>query len=325
MKKFQKVLGILTVLFLMLSLPAPSPSSGQEYPAKPVQLVVCYPPGGLSPVISTLFAEEAKKYSPTPLVVVYKPGAGGSIGFYSVAKSHPDGYTLLSGVAGPISVMPLIQKMDYSPADFVMVAQIVRTPLTFAVKTDAPWKSLTELVAYAKKNPGAVMVGNSGTNTSMHLHVIRFEKTAGIKVTHVPFKGAADSMAAVAGGHLSVAARWPGEAEPLVDAGKVRVLTVFAPSRSKYYPNVPTSREEGLGMEAAIWVTLMAPKGTPKPILNFWEKIIEKTTRDPAFIEKAEKLKMNIEFKGSEEFTKDLRKEIQDFGEIIRELGLKVN
>jgi tripartite-type tricarboxylate transporter receptor subunit TctC len=135
--------------------------------------------------------------------------------------------------------------------------------------------------------------------------------------------GGANAVTALAGGHVSSVARFPGEGEALIEAGKVRLLTVFDSKRCKFYPNVPTSQEEGYPMEAVGWATLMGPKGVPKHIVKFWETIIEKITRDAAFIDRAEKIKMNIEFKSAEEFKKHLQKEVQDFSAVAKELGLK--
>jgi tripartite-type tricarboxylate transporter receptor subunit TctC len=251
-----------------------------------------------------MVSEEAKKYLPKPVITVFKPGAAGTIGAYHVAKAPPDGYTLLMGTVGHIVVAPFIQKLDYTPQDFEIMGQIALNPFTFCVRADAPWGNLKELVAYAKKNPGVVTCGNSGTYTAMHLTAMRFEQAAGIKLTHVPFKGGADCMTNVAGGHASMGIRVLGEGEPLVEAGKVRVLSVFDSKRCKFYPDVPTTKEEGFDVEAGAWAVLMAPKGTPKRILATWENIVKQITHDKAFIEKADKLKMNIEFKSAVDFQK---------------------
>jgi tripartite-type tricarboxylate transporter receptor subunit TctC len=207
--------------------------------------------------------------------------------------------------------------------DFEIMAQIATAPLTLAVPVGSPFKTLSDLVNEAKKNPGTVSCGNAGTYGGIHLPMIRFEKIAGIKLNHVPFKGSSPAMTALAGGHVMSAARFPAEGEPLVEAGKVRILTIFDSKRCKFYPNVPTSKEEGFPMEAMAWRTIFAPKGTPKAVLTYWNNIIKKVTEDRSFIEKAEKLKMNIEFKSAEDLKRDIQKEIQNFSELAKELGLK--
>ena len=250
-------------------------------------------------------------------------GAGGTIGASFVSHSPPDGYTLLMARPAHISAAPSVQKVDYTPFDFEPMGQILTSPLTLLVRSDAPWKTLKDYVNYAKQNPGIVTNGNSGTYTSLHFHALRFERVAGIKLTHVPFVGGANAVTALAGGHVSSVTRFPGEGEALIEAGKVRILTVFDSKRCKFYPDVPTSKEEGYPMEAVGWATLMGPKGTPKHIVKFWENFVEKVARDPAFVDKAEKIKMNIEYKSAEDFKKHLQKEVHDFATIAKELRLK--
>jgi tripartite-type tricarboxylate transporter receptor subunit TctC len=312
--------NLLAILLSIGIFPATSP--GQEYPTKPIQLIMSWPPGGLAPVLSGLVVEEAKKYLSKPVLVVYKTGGGGTIGGGYVAKSPPDGYTLLFARPSHIST-PIVQKSDYSIDDFEIIGQIATGPLTLAVKADAPWKTLRELINYAKKNPGLLTCGTSGTYSSVHFHFLRIERQFGIKLSYVPFKGSGDALAALAGGHISLSTKYPGEGEPLVDSGKIKVLTVFDSKRCKFYPNIPTSSEEGFDAEASAWAVLMAPKGTPKPILNTWEDLIRKMASDRSFIDKAEKLHIEIEFKSAADSKKIVLKEFEDFSKIAKELGLK--
>jgi tripartite-type tricarboxylate transporter receptor subunit TctC len=300
----------------------PSFSVGQEYPSQPIQLIMPWPPGGGSPVLGTMMAEEAKKYIPKPLVVIYKPGAAGTIGTMYAKTTKPDGYTLLSATPGQFYA-PLVQKIGYSYRDFEIIAQTAIRPSALVVKQDAPWKNLREFVKYAKENPGVVTIGNAGSYASTHFIALRFEKIAGIKVTHVPFKGGAEAHSALAGGHISCVSRHSGDAEPLIESGKIRVLTVFGSKRSKLYPDTPTSKEEGIDLEHTGWVVFMAPKGTPKPILKYWEAFIEKLSHDKAFTEKAEKIKMQYEFKSGEQFAEYLENEMQHLQRLITELEIK--
>jgi tripartite-type tricarboxylate transporter receptor subunit TctC len=317
--------GFLRVSFLYilsLIMVFPSFSMGQEYPSQPIQLILTWPPGGGSCILATMMAEEAKKYIPQPLVIVYKVGAAGTIGTMYVKNAKPDGYTLLSVRPGQFYA-PFIQKIGYSYRDFEIIGQTATTPANLVVKQDAPWKNLREFIKYAKENPGVVTIGNAGSYASTHFNAIRFEKIAGIKVTHVPFKGGAESISAAAGGHIACASRHSGDSEALIESGKVRVLTVFGSKRSKFYPDTPTSKEEGIDLEQTGWTVLMAPKGTPKPILKYWEAFIEKLSHDKAFTEKVEKLKMQYEFKSGEQFAEYLENEMQFLQRIIAELGIK--
>jgi len=313
-------------LIFIAAMEVPPLSFGQDYPTKTIELIAPFPPGGLGPLIASLVAEEAKKYLPKPMVVVHKPGAAGTIGAYYVAKAPADGYTLMLTAPASITSSHLIQNFEFSPLDFDYISGAASAPITLAVRTDAPWKNLKELVAYAKQNPGIVTCGNPGANSSTHLYALLFEKMTGIKLTHVPFKGSADAVTAVAGGHTMMAVRYPSEGEPLVDAGKVRILSVLDTKRCKFYPNVPTSTEEGFSTAVLkSWRAVMAPRGIPKPILGFHETLMKKIASDQAFVEKAEKLKIGIEFRSGEDMRRDQQKDLKNFSELVKELKLKAN
>ncbi len=322
---FLRLLGFFLLIPLAITV-SPSLSLGQDYPTRTIEMIAPFPPGGLGPLVASLVAEEAKKYLPKPMVVVHKPGAAGTIGAYYVAKAAPDGYTIMLTAPASITVAHLIVKFEFSALDFDLIAGAAAAPLTLAVRTDAPWKNLKEMIAYAKQNPGTVTCGNPGTNSSTALYALLFEKMVGIKLTHVPFKGSADSMTAVAGGHTMIAARYPAEAEGLVDAGKVRILSVLDAQRCKFYPNTPTSKEEGYPFAIIkSWRAVMAPKGLPKPILAKLEDTMKKITSDQAFVEKAGKLKIGIEFLSGEDLRKDLQEDMKKFADLVKELGLKAN
>jgi tripartite-type tricarboxylate transporter receptor subunit TctC len=325
--QFSWISPLILLISLVISLVVvvfPSFSRAQEYPTKPIELIAPFPPGGLGPLVASLVAEEVKKYFSKPMVVVHKPGAAGTIGSYYVAKAPADGYTLMLHAPSSITTAHLIQKFEFSVPDYDMVAGVAMAPMTLAVGSNAPWKNLTELIRYAKKNPGVVTCGNPGTHSSAHIYALIFEKITGIKLNQVPFKGSADSMTAVAGGHTMMAVRYPAEGEPLVETGKVRILSVLDTQRCKFYPNVPCSAEEGYStLSLKSWRAVMAPKGVPKPILAKLEGIMKKITSDHALVEKAEKLKIGLEFKGSEDMKKDLQKEAKEIADLVKELDIK--
>jgi tripartite-type tricarboxylate transporter receptor subunit TctC len=323
--RLQKSVIIPALLVLVQALLFAGGASAQDYPTKPINLILPQPPGGTGPILGAMLAEESKKYMKQPVVIAHKTGAGGTIGASFVAHSAPDGYTLLMARPAHTTAAPSIEKLDYTALDFEPMGQMLTSPLTLIVKADAPWKTLKEFVAFAKANPGKMTCGNSGTYSSLHFHLLRLERLAGIKLTHVPFVGGAAAVTAVAGGHVLCSARFPGEGEALIESGKVRVLSVFDNKRSHYYPNVPTSAESGFPLEAVGWGALVGPKGTPKNIVAFWEDVLRKVTSDKAFVARAEEMKMNIEFKTAEDFKKTLNTELQDFAVIVKELGLKPN
>ncbi len=320
--KLGRILGFATLGLLALEILVPGPIGAASYPTKPIDLIVCWQPPGVGDTLARLLAEEAKKFLPKPIIVSNRPGASGTIGAYQISKAAPDGYTLMLGRAGHLLTAPLAQKVEYNPLDFEALGQMTREPVTFAVRSDAPWKTLTELIQYAKKNPGAVTCGNAGTYSSLHLEAVRFEKLAGIELTHVPFKGSGDAMNAVAGGHTMMVSRNPGEGEPLIDAGKVRVLSVLDTKRCKFYPQVPASSEEGIPMSPVGFTAIMAPKGTPREVMKVWQDFLQQVVKEKSFVEKAESLKINLEYLNGDDFKKYLAKQIQEYGKMTRQMGL---
>jgi tripartite-type tricarboxylate transporter receptor subunit TctC len=313
----------IAIALTVLAVSAPMPVKAQGYPAKPISLVLPQPPGGAGPILGMMLAEAAKKYIKQPVVIDYRVGAGGTVGASYVAHAKPDGYTLLLARPAHSTAAPSVEKLDYDASDFEPMGQLLTSPLTLVVQANSPWKSLKDLVAYAKAHPGEVTCANSGNYSSLHLHALRFEQVAGIKLTHIPFVGGANAVTAVAGGHVKCATRFPGEGEALIDSGKVRVLTVFSAKRDKFYPNVPTSAEDGYPLEAIGWGALVGPKGTPKEVVALWEDILRKVTQDKDFLAAADKLKMNIEFKSAAEVKVDLAVEMGEFRKLAVSLGLR--
>jgi tripartite-type tricarboxylate transporter receptor subunit TctC len=318
--RFQRCVKYTSYAILISLMVFPSFSIGQEYPTKPIQIILTWPPGGGSPVLATMMAEEAKKYISKPVVIIYKPGASGTIGTLYAAQAKPDGYNLLVVRSGQLYA-PLFDKtVGYSYREFESIGQIASTPGTLMVKQDAPWKTLKEFIAYAKNNPNVVTAGNPGTYSGAYLMALKFAKIAGVSLTHVPFLGGAPAMAALAGGHIACHFRFTGDSEALIDTGKVRVLTVFDSKRIELYPNAPTAKEEGINLEMDAWTGLMAPKGTPEPILKYWENFIEKLSRDKGFTEKVARLKMIYRYKNAGNFKMFIQEDILDAEKMAREL-----
>ncbi len=320
--KLGSILGFVSLGLLALEILFPGSIGAVSYPIKSIDLIVCWQPPGVGDTLARLIAEEAKKFLPKPIIVSNRPGASGTIGAYQISRAAPDGYTLMLGRAGHLLTAPLAQKVEYNPLDFEALGQMTREPVTLAVRADAPWKTLTEFIEYAKKNPGAVTCANAGTYSSLHLEAVRFEKLAGIQLNHVPFKGSGDAMNSVAGGHTMMVSRNPGEGEALIDAGKVRVLSVLDSRRSKFYPQVPASSEEGIPMVPVGFTAIMAPKGTPKEVVKVWEDLLKKLVNEKSFVQKAESLKINLEYLNGDDFKKYLTKQIQEYGKMTRQMGL---
>lgn len=316
----RRMLGVVAAGMLVF---ATMPAKAQDYPSKPISLVLPQPPGGTGPILGMMLAEAAKKYIKQPVVIDYRVGAGGTVGASYVAHAKPDGYTLLLARPAHSTAAPSVEKLDYDASNFEPMGQLLTSPLTLVVQANSPWKNLKDLVAYAKAHPGEVTCANSGNYSSLHLHALRFEKVTGIKLTHIPFVGGANAVTAVAGGHVKCATRFPGEGEALIDSGKVRVLAVFSSKRDKFYPDVPTAAEEGFPIEAVGWAALVGPKGTPSDVVATWEDILRKVTQDKEFLAAADKLKMNIEFRSAADVKAYLATEMTEFRKLAVSLGLR--
>ncbi|WP_234192879.1 MULTISPECIES: tripartite tricarboxylate transporter substrate binding protein [Pseudacidovorax] len=253
-----------------LALAAPLAAAQAAYPTKPIRLVVPFAPGGSADVVGRLIAEELRAGLGQPVVVDNRPGAGGNIAGDMVAKSPADGYTLLLAAAGPIAINPsLYGRMPYNPAtDLAPVALLARDHQLMAVTPSVPARDVREFIAYAKANPGKVSFGSPGNGTPAHLGGELFNQMAGTQMVHVPYKGSAPAMNDLISGQITVMIDNMPALLPQVQSGRLRALGVASPARASGAPDIPTVAESGLpGFNVTAWKGLMAPAGTPKPIV----------------------------------------------------------
>jgi tripartite-type tricarboxylate transporter receptor subunit TctC len=291
----------------------------QEYPTKPIEVVVGYPPGGGTDMTARAVADVAQKYLGQPLVVINKPGATGTIGAQYVASSKPDGYTLLVAGGSETVALPHFKSLPYNPIDdFEPIIRITVERFGFYVKSDAPWQTMQEFVADAKKNPEKYSYATSGIGGIHHAAVMVLEKRTGIRLNHVPNKGGAETLAAVAGGHVNVAMAAPNEAYALVQGGRVRALALVSFSRSATEPNTPTVKELGFDFFIDNQKGFVFPKGTPKTIVQKLHDGLKKVFDDPQFKANADKLKLELAYLGPEDFRKSLRAMYDQIGESVK-------
>ena len=233
--------------------------------------------GGLSDFIARVTADATSLQAHKSAVHRREPrAAGGNLGTNAVAKANPDGYTLGLVASGNVVINPYLYKsmLFNAKTDLVPVAPIVDAPQVLAINSEVPAKTLKELIALAKAKPGSIAYGSAGIGTTMHLAGDKFAKLAGIKLLHVPYRGAAKAVTDTAADVVQMVSIGPGQIKGLVDAGKLRVLAALSPERLAVFPNVPTAAEAGLpGLEMSTWFAIVAPKGTPDAIvqkLNGW-------------------------------------------------------
>jgi len=294
-------------LLAVLALAAAASGAGaQSWPAKPVALVVPFPPGGSTDLIARAVAPKLQETFHQPFVVDNRPGAGGTIGAASVKRAAPDGYTILVSSLGPFVIGPnLMQNVGYDPLkDFDYITVAVQAPNVLVVPAGSPFKSVADVVKQLKANPGKTTFASAGNGTSDHLTAELFWQETDTKAIHVPYKGGAPAIMDVMGGQVDATFGNINTVLPQVKAGKVRALAVTSARRSALLPDVPTMEELGFkGVTVTSWQAFAAPKGTPVDIRNKLRDAIVVALNEPAT--KAKLLELGFEIVGNtpEQFT----------------------
>jgi tripartite-type tricarboxylate transporter receptor subunit TctC len=262
--------ALLILCALLAGGPAGAQSSAQDYPSKSIRLIVPFAAGGAVGAVARVLSTPLSASLGQSIVIDNRGGAGGIIGMDAVAKAPPDGYTLLLAHSGLTYMPGLYRKLPFDPAaDFDGVITAVSGTYVLAVTADAPFKTVAELVAYAKANPGKLSYGSAGIGSTLHLAAEFFKRAAGIDVIHVPYKGAAQATTDLVGGQLQMMFGPVVAILPLAQAGKIRALAVTSARRSALAPELPTMMESGVpGFEVTGWYGLAAPAGTPKDIIQ---------------------------------------------------------
>jgi tripartite-type tricarboxylate transporter receptor subunit TctC len=300
-----------------------SAANPAKFPVKPVTIIVPAAAGGVNDTLCRTIADSMKKYFPKPVVVINKAGSGGIAGTLEFINSPADGYVLESGSFG-WSVLPTHLQIPppYNVDQAVPVIQFTSAPSTLAVQADAPWKTMKELIDYARANPGKIKLGHAGVGTYTHLVPVEFCEMQGIKFTMVPFAGSAPSVIALMGGNIDVASIYPNDAAPQVKAGQLRVLAVFSEKRVKAMPDAPTLKEQGIDLVRACGFPIMVPRNTPVAIIKVLHDAIKKASEDPAFVSRMESLGYDLKYYNTEDAQKLLLDWHKTSGAVIQKLGL---
>jgi len=311
-------------LATMASLPAAAwlpAAAADAYPAKAVTLIVAYPPGGQNDVVARLVTQPLAAYWNQPVVVENRAGAGGIIGAQAAAKSAPDGYTFFLAAINHSILATLKPNLPYDlEKDFAPVGMVAVFPILLVINPSLPFKSVQELIAYAKANPNKLSYGSSGPGGGTHLAAELFCSMAGIKMLHVPYKGSAPAMTDLLGGHIQLMFADSPSAMPQIKKDKLRALGISARQRSALMPELPTIAESGVpGYESNSWVGIVAPAGTPAPIIAKVNADLVKSLNDTAV--KAKLLEIGGEpMPGNpEQFGKFIHAEIAKWARIIKE------
>ena len=257
-------------------------AAAQDYPTKPVRVIIPFPPGAINDTVGRLIATQLTNRLGKQFIVDNRAGAGGVVGTELAANAPKDGYTLLV-VSLVNTVNPWLYKLNYEPIkSFAPIAFVAASPNMLVVNPQVPAKTLAEFIALAKKQPGKLQYASGGVGSFMHLGGELFKLSAGVDLLHVPFRGGGPAMTDVMGGHTNAAFATIPTSTPQVRAGKVRALAVGAPKRQAALPDVPTAAEAGLpGYDVANWVGLVAPAGTPPPIVDKLNKEVAAIMQSP--------------------------------------------
>jgi tripartite-type tricarboxylate transporter receptor subunit TctC len=307
------------IISLILSCFIVIPIHAVGFPTKEVQIIIPYSAGGATDLIFRALAATTGKYLGKAVVVVNRPGGGGTVGVTEVAQSKPDGYTLLSAIT-PLTILPHRVTTAFTYKSFEPIINVVRDPGMFLVKSDSPWKSLKEFLDYAKKNPDMITVGNSGAGGGVHLIALAFAKTAGVKFNNIPFAGGGPSVTALLGGHINAVSVSPPEGIEHVKAGKLRIIALFAEKRFELFPDVPTVKEQGIDFVMGQWRGLAAPKGTPPDAIKKLHDAFKKGMDDPVFKKNAKDMVVNLSYLGPEAFGKLMAHDDEFYAKLVKEI-----
>ncbi|WP_132980768.1 tripartite tricarboxylate transporter substrate binding protein [Pigmentiphaga sp. D-2] len=280
-------LAVAGVLALAVTLPAIAQDADRAWPKKPIRMIVPFTPGGSNDVLARSLSQHLGKTWGQPVVVENKPGAAGNIGAELVARAPSDGYTLLIAANNVMSVNPALYRLGFDPAkDFAPVSLLGTVPIVLVVNPSLPAKDVAQLVSYAKANPTKLNYASSGTGSPQHLSAELFNKLAGVRMTHVPYKGAAPATADVLAGQVQVLFAPINSVLPHIKSGKLRALAVAGESRAQLLPDVPTIAQAGYpAYRSDIWIALVAPAGTPADVVRQIQTETRNTLADPAVIE----------------------------------------
>jgi tripartite-type tricarboxylate transporter receptor subunit TctC len=297
-------------------------SVAQDYPTKPVELIVMFPPGSSADVVARLLADGMSRSLGQQVVVMNRPGAGGAIASRYVQSAKPDGYTMVfnSNSVSTVYYSGLTQ-FDYKAFDPV-ARTTVENPV-IAVRADAPWKDLRELMAAAKKKPGDIKMGNSGTGSHTHFTAVAFFSAQQAEVLHVPF-GASQVLTSLLGGDIDALVQLPSALAPMVKAGKLRILGTLASARDPAFPEVPTAIEQGFNYHAELWRGIAVPKGTPPQVVAKLEAAVKAAVNAPEFKAQGDKIGFLPAYQASKDFGATVAAEDAQIGALMAKTGLKL-
>jgi tripartite-type tricarboxylate transporter receptor subunit TctC len=316
------------VLMLLLLLATNLPGLAQDWPPKTVRIVVPFGPGSTPDIVARLIADGLmKKYPDSAFVVEYKPGASGNIGTDAVAKAAPDGATIGISIGGPLAINTLLfSKLPYDPrTDIAPITQLITQPSVLVVNPEFKANTVAELIALLKSNPGKYNFSSIGNGSLSQLAMEAISINAGAQLVHVPYPSSPQAISAVIRNDVQMACLPAISVTPQAAAGAVRILAVSTARRSPFLPNVPTLKESGIDVDADAWMGLIAPGGTPKPVIAKINKDVVEIVKQPAVREKLAAQLMEPVGSSPEDFRARIDGEIARWAPVIKAANVKIN
>lgn len=310
------------------SLAAAVPAFAQAFPAKPIRLILPYPPGGGSDTIARPFARKMGENIGQQVIVDNRGGAGGNIGMEAAARSAPDGYTVVMGLTAQLAVNPgLYQKMPYDPLrDFEPITLLANGAYLLVAHPSLPVKSLKDVIAIAKKRPGELFYASSGNGSGAHLASELLNTMAGIRIVHVPYKGGGPALVDTIAGQTQLLFATPIASAGHLKAGRLRAIAVSTTKRVNSMPDVPTASESGLpGYDSGVWYGMLAPRGTPREIVARLNEEFRKVLADPGIRDFLTKSGIDPEGSSPEELAKYMRSEIDKWAKVIKSANIRLD
>jgi tripartite-type tricarboxylate transporter receptor subunit TctC len=308
---------LLTLLFVI-----PITTQAQEFPQRgPLEITVLFPAGSSADVTARMLADGMSKALGERVLVVNRPGAGGAIGYRYVASQKPDGYSLVWN-SNSISTTYHSGQLEFDYKAFDAVARVLVESVVVAVRSDARWKNLGELIAEARARPKAISVGHSGIGSHTHISLAALFGATGVQVNEVPF-GAAQVVPSLLGGHVDAVVQLPAALSAPVKQGQARLLAALIPARDPALPDVPTAKEQGIDVSLEAWRGIAVPKGTPRNAIALLEKSIRSAVESPEFAKGSEHLGVRPAFLGADEFTSQISREDAELSRLMQQIGLK--
>jgi tripartite-type tricarboxylate transporter receptor subunit TctC len=296
--------------------------SAQDFPNRnPLEITVLFTAGSSADVTARMLAEGMSRALGQRVLVVNRPGAGGAIGYRYVAAQKPDGYALVWN-SNSISTTFHSGQLDFNYQAFDAVARVLVESVVVAVRSDARWKNLNDLVAEAKAKPKAISVGHSGIGSHTHISLAALFSATGVQVNEVPF-GAAQVVPSLLGGHVDAVVQLPAALSAPVKQGQVRMLAALIPARDPALPDVPTAKEQGIDVSLEAWRGIAVPKGTPKAVIAAVESAIKTSVNSTEFQKGSENLGVRPAFLGADDFSSLISKEDAELSRLMQQIGLK--